>query len=153
MSQGWAPPVQLETAPHPAAAKFRSRRERLSAAHRGRHLVIPAGVFKPRANDSDYPFRPESNFVWLTGHSEPDSVLLMRAEGSGHTATLYIEPRADRSTPGFFTDARRGELWVGPRRGVPETQRHLQIECAPLQRLADDLQQLERSRTVALRGI
>ena len=152
MSRDWAPSADVPTTAHPGAARHRRRREELSAAFPGRSLVIPTGVLKVRANDTDYRFRPGSDHFWLTGHDEPDSVLVLRADGDGHAATLYVEPRADRSTPAFFTNARTGELWVGPRRGVAETAAHLGIDCAPLQQLDADLAALGGD-TLAVRGL
>ena len=39
-----------------------------------------------------YPFRPGTDFVWLTGEHDPDAVLVMRPAGGGHDATLYVRP-------------------------------------------------------------
>ncbi len=153
MSQHWDAPPPVDAAVHPAAHNFRQRRERLSQQFRGRHLIVPTGGLKARSGDTDFPFRPGSDFVWLCGHQEEDAVLLMRADGDQHEATLYLEPRADRSTPDFFTDARRGELWVGPRRGLEETAARLDIACAPLSRLQKDLASLEAGSAVTLRGV
>ena len=152
MAEGWAPPPAIAAEPHPAVANFASRRAQISSAFTNSNLVIPTGTPKVRSNDNHYRFRPGSDFFWLTGQDEPDSVLLMRATDGGHEATLYIEPRADRTTPEFFVDAQRGELWVGPRRGLDETSRHLGIACAPLAQLRDDLLALDSSATVVLRG-
>src|ERR1019366_7645394 len=62
---------------------------------------VPAGSPKVRSNDNDYRFRPGSDHYWLTGHTEPGGVLLLRAAGEGHDAALYLEPRSDRSPPAF----------------------------------------------------
>ncbi len=103
---------------HPAP---RPRRATPSAAPRcpppfpGETLVIPTGTEKTRANDTDYPFRPGSDFAYLTGDHDADSVLVMQPERR--------RPRRDRSTPGprssretdEFFRSRDGELWVGRR--------------------------------------
>src|ERR1700730_7389046 len=152
MSEGWAPPPPVSSEPHPAVANFASRRAQISNAFPNADLVIPTGIPKVRSSDDLYRFRPGSDFFWLTGHDEADSVLVMRATDEGHRATLYVEPRADRTTPGFFMDAHRGELWVGPRRGLAETSKHLGVECAPLAQLPHDVSTLDASATVVLRG-
>ena len=152
MSEGWAPPPPVSSEPHPAVANFASRRAQISNAFPNADLVIPTGIPKVRSSDDLYRFRPGSDFFWLTGHDEPDSVLVMRATDEGHQATLYVEPRADRTTPGFFIDAHRGELWVGPRRGLEETSTYLGIDCAPLAQLKDDLSALEATKAIVLRG-
>jgi Xaa-Pro aminopeptidase len=151
MSRDWAPTSTFADHPHPAAPRYAGRRQALSLLFPGTHLVIPTGVPQVRSNDDDYRFRPGSDHYWLTGHTEPGGVLLLRAEGEGHRATLFLEPRSDRSSPAFFTNARSGELWVGPRRGVPETAHLLGVECAALDGLAGEIRGLE-GPTLLLRG-
>ena len=78
VAQGW------ERTPVPAealeASRFTpARREAVSKAFPGERVVVPAGSLKVRSNDTDYPFRPHSAFIHLTGlHAdlEPDSVLV-----------------------------------------------------------------------------
>ncbi|WP_454116180.1 aminopeptidase P family protein [Microbacterium aurum] len=121
ISTGWAErpdltPPQRAQAPYAAA-----RRDAVSAAFPGKRLVIPAGSYKQRSNDTDYPFRAHSAFAHLTGwasDSVPDSVLVFqpRADAaSGHDVTLYLRERADRTTAEFYGDATIGEFWIGPR--------------------------------------
>ncbi len=143
MSGQWAPRPAPAGPPHPATTHFARRRATLSALFPGAHLVIPTGQASVRANDTEYRFRPGTDFYYLCGQMEPGSVLVLRADGEEHRATLYIEPRADRSTPAFFTNARTGELWVGPRLGLEETAHRFGIDCAPIATLQDDLAALE----------
>ena len=152
MSRDWDTKSTLPDHPHPAAPRYASRRRALSARFPGIHLVIPTGAPKVRANDTEYRFRPGSDHYWLTGHTEPGGVLLLHAGAEGHQATLYLEPRNDRSSPAFFTNSRSGELWVGPRRGVPETAFLLGVECAPLDRLDGDVRELD-GPVLLLRGL
>lgn len=154
MSRDWEPASAFPAATHPAAPFHARRREAVSGAFPGAHLVIPAGLAQVRSNDVEYRFRPGSDFYWLAGHTEPGGVLVLRsdAESGGHRATLYVEPRADRSTPAFFTNPLTGELWVGPRRGVEESAHLLGVDCAPLGRLAEDLAELG-GEVLALRGL
>ena len=132
MSTAWAPPRRLVHEASPAAPFHARRRAELAARFPGDWLVVPTGRLKVRANDTDYRFRAGTDFAWLTGCQEPDAVLVIAPAGD---ATLYGVPRADRSTPGFFTDRRYGELWVGPRMGLEDTSVLLGIRTAPL----DDL--------------
>ena len=121
ISTGWAErpdltPPQRAQAPYAAA-----RRDAVSAAFPGKRLVIPAGSYKQRSNDTDYPFRAHSAFAHLTGwasDSVPDSVLVFQPRedaASGHDVTLYLRERADRTTAEFYGDATIGEFWIGPR--------------------------------------
>jgi Xaa-Pro aminopeptidase len=152
MSRDWAPTATFPERPHPAVARYRERRAALAALFPGVHLLIPSGVPKVRSNDNDYRFRPGSDHYWLTGHTEAGGVLLLRAAGQSHDPTLYVEPRSDRSTPAFFTNASTGELWVGPRRGVEETAYLLGVDCAPLDGLGEVVRGLD-GPVLVLRGL
>jgi len=152
MSRDWDRTSTFPERPHPAATRYRERRRALAALFPGIHLLIPTGVPKVRSNDDDYRFRPGSDHYWLTGHTEPGGVLLLRAHGEGHDPTLYLEPRSDRSTPAFFTNASTGELWVGPRRGLEETAYLLGVHCAPLDGLGDAVRGLD-GLVLLLRGL
>jgi Xaa-Pro aminopeptidase len=153
MSSGWAPSDTGEVPRHPAADNFAARRASLSEQFRGRNLVVPTGPLKVRSNDVDYRFRPGTDFFWLSGGMEPDAVLVMEADGDGHRTTLFVEPRSDRSTHDFFTDARYGEFWTGPRMGLAETTAHLGVATAPLGDLAEQLGRLAPADTITVRDI
>ncbi len=139
MTDRWAPSTSTVTGPAATAPSCAARRARLSALFPGEWLVVPTGTLKVRSNDTDHPFRPGTDFVWLTGSHEPDAVLVLAPtplgagdDGSNHRSTLHIAPRSDRSSHKFFTDRRYGELWVGARLGHDETTTLLGIACAPL---------------------
>lgn len=117
---GWAPyPAELPAA-LPAAGPAVQRRARAAAAFPGARLVVPAGGLKVRSNDTDFRYRPNSAFAWLTGlgsDREPDAVLVIEPDAA---ATLYFKPRAPRTDPEFYADARYGEMWVGQRESLEE---------------------------------
>ncbi|WP_404442308.1 aminopeptidase P family protein [Microbacterium marinum] len=118
ISEGWAERPE-STPPQRAQAPYaNARRAAVSAAFPGRRLVIPAGSYKQRSNDTDYPFRAHSAFAHLTGWAAdavPDSVLVFDPTDDGHDVTLYLRERADRTTTEFYADATIGEFWIGPR--------------------------------------
>jgi Xaa-Pro aminopeptidase len=132
MSTGWAPRSEELPAPHPAAAFRAARRQALAERFPGEVLVVPTGGYKTRANDTEYRFRPGTEFAYLVGSPEPDAVLVIDAKGG---AVLYQAPSMDRSTPAFFTDRMYGELWVGPRPTLAATSALLGIETRPLEEL------------------
>ncbi|WP_373046661.1 aminopeptidase P family protein [Vulgatibacter sp.] len=105
------------------AENFAARRKALSAAFPGETLVIPTGHEKVRANDTNYRFRPGTEFYYLTGNVEPDCVLVLEPKaGGGHKDILFVEPNPGRSDATFYTDRNKGELWVGARLGVQESE-------------------------------
>ena len=132
MSTGWAPREELLPTPHPAAAHRAARRAALAARFPGEVLVVPTGGYKTRANDTEFRFRPGTEFAYLVGSHEPDAVLVIDADGA---AVLYQAPSMDRSTPSFFTDRMYGELWVGPRPTLAATSAQLGVETRPLEEL------------------
>lgn len=125
----WAPYPDALPPALPATQYTPARRERLTALHPGATLVIPAGPFKVRSNDTDYRFRPHTAFAYLSGlgeDREPDSVLVVSPDAS---ATLFFKPRAPRTDREFYADARYGEMWVGMRDSVEEMSAATQIAC------------------------
>ncbi len=150
----WAP-RETASAPLPEAARFRSRRERLSAQFPGELLIVATGHAKTRANDTTYRFRPGTDFYYLTGNVEADCVLVLRPEGMEHVAIAYVESNAGKSDATFFTDRAKGELWVGPRLGVPESAARYGLEARPLSEFEADLTQFSdgAARARVLRGI
>jgi len=152
MTTGWAPEVAGADT-HPVAPHAARRRARLAALFADRTLVVPTGPPKVRANDTDFRFRPDSDFFYLTGCDEPDCVLVIAPSPTGARATLYVATRRDRSTHEFFTDSRYGELWVGPRRGVTEAAVVFDLETAPLDYLEKDLGSRAVGEVVVHRGV
>ncbi len=59
-----------------------------------------------RSNDTEYPFRQDSDFWYLTGFGHPNAVAVLRTDG-GPECTLFVEPR----DPDM-------ETWTGYRPGV-----------------------------------
>ncbi|WP_306210995.1 aminopeptidase P family protein [Actinoplanes sp. RD1] len=151
MRTGWRNDA-LEVTARPEAPNYAKRRAELSAAFPGETLVIPTGREKVRANDTDYHFRPGSDYVYLTGDADPDGVLIMRPSGSGHDAVVYTHDRNSKETDAFFR-SRNGELWVGRRHTLGERSAELGIETRPYEQLGHALADLAPSRTRVLRGL
>ena len=119
MTQHWEQ-VDYAHAPLGTAPYAAERRARLSEKFPGKTIVIPAGSLTTRSNDTDYRFRPSSDFAYLTGlgaDHEPDAVLVLWPTDSGdsHDAVLYVVPPAGPESEEFYTNPAAGEFWVGPR--------------------------------------
>ncbi|WP_308130200.1 aminopeptidase P family protein [Kitasatospora aureofaciens] len=144
MKQGWADTERADLAPIPQAAHTARRRAELSAAYPGETLVIPAGNPKVRANDTDYPFRPSSDYVYLTGDQSQDGVLVLAPaaetghDATGHHATVYLRNRSDRGNGEFWLD-NHGELWDGRRNSLTENERLLGLPCRDVRTVLDEL--------------
>ncbi|MFT4082700.1 MAG: aminopeptidase P family protein [Nocardioides sp.] len=146
MRQGWADPA-VELPAQPVAPYARARRERLAEAFRGERLVIPAGGYKVRANDTEYRFRPDTAHAYLTGNQTSDAVLVIE-DGE---AVLYARPGAGRDTDEFFRDRVYGELWVGRRPSAQELSDSLGITVRHVDELGPELRKAGKTRV--LRGV
>ena len=139
---GWEDADISTPDPLPASHHTAARREKLSAMFPEDRLVIPAGGFKVRSNDTDYRFRPHSAFAHLTGlgsDREPDAVLVLEPTDKGHDATLYFKPRAPRTDREFYADSRYGEMWVGQRETLEQMGAMTQMSVAHIDELDDAL--------------
>ena len=83
---------------------YADRRARLAAQlGAGGIAIIPTAPERPRNRDSDYLYRHDSYFYYLTGFTEPHATLVITAEGE---AALFCQPK----------DLER-EIWDGIRLG------------------------------------
>jgi Xaa-Pro aminopeptidase len=124
----------------------------LSAAFPERRIVIKAGSYKVRANDTDFNYRPDSAFVYYSGvqgcDATADAVLVLEPSGDSHLTYLYMNPRSTRDTDAFYRDAKYGELWVGRRFTLAEAQTTYQIETRNLSELDAHLSDGKKTLTV-----
>src|ERR1043165_9587798 len=81
-------------------AEFIRRMQRNSVA------IIPAAREATRSNDTNYRFRQDSDFFYLTGFEEPEAIAVIKP-GETHEYVLFVRPR----------DPER-EIWDGRRAGV-----------------------------------
>jgi Xaa-Pro aminopeptidase len=89
-----------------AVAVYRARRERVLAALRaagGGVAVVPTAREVPRNRDTDYPFRHDSYFYYLTGFSEPQALVVLDADAdvaAGEPASILFcrTKNAERET-------------------------------------------------------
>ena len=86
---------------------FDRRRRDIMALMGDGVAVMPTALVSRRNSDVDYPFRPDSDFQYLTGFPEPESVLVL---APGRTQGEYILFCRER-------DAEK-ETWHGRRAGL-----------------------------------
>jgi Xaa-Pro aminopeptidase len=130
MREGWGD-RELDLPVADVAGPAAQRRQRLAEAFPGERLVLPAGTYKVRANDTDYRFRPDTAHTYFSGNQTSDAVLVVDAG----EAVLYARPRSSRETDEFFRDRQYGELWAGRRPSLKEISDSLQIEVRHLDEL------------------
>ena len=123
MRQGWGD-REIDLPRHPISDWAAARRTTLAELFPGERLVIPAGTYKVRSNDTDYRFRPDTAHTYYSGNQTSDAVLVI--EDGDHV--LYARPRSDRDTDEFFRDRQYGELWAGRRPSLKEISDSLGLE-------------------------
>lgn len=141
IASGWAERAEHLPPVSPLAAAAAPRRAAISALHTGTRLVIEAGEPKVRSNDTDFPYRADSAFSWLTGWGDETvagSVLVFEPTDDGHDVALYFQPAAGRDTDEFYANAAVGEFWVGRRPSLEQV-------GAALGLTARDITELERT--------
>jgi Xaa-Pro aminopeptidase len=110
---------------------FLKRRERARELLGDSVLVLFAAPFQIRNNDVEHEWRQDSDFHYLTGFDEPESVLVLRG-GTQPTFTLFVRPR----------DPAR-EVWDGPRAGEAGAREDYGADAAyPIAELAERLPEL-----------
>src|SRR5262245_38645880 len=141
MNTGWADTERTDATLTDVATWAAKRRDRLSEAFPGERLIIPAGTYKTRSNDTDYAFRAHTDYVWLVGDQTSDAVLVLEPNGSaGHDAVLYFRPRSSRDEgEEFWRDRVYGELWAGRRPSLTEIAKEFGVETRHIDRLPDAL--------------
>ena len=77
----------------------RRRRRLVEDADETCAIIVPSAPVARRNRDIEYPYRPDSDFLYLTGFPEPDSVALMLPGRSTGEYLLFCreqDPRAER---------------------------------------------------------
>lgn len=119
-------------------AEYAARREKLLAA-------LPAGSValaftnpvRNRNNDVDYEFRADSDFLYLTGFTEPNAAVVMCADGitvDGKTAKTWL--LMDPPNPSAMT-------WTGYRMGDEGAKRVLGLDALPYTKFAEVMKAVE----------
>ena len=95
------------------------RQELLSKLEHNAVIIVSTNSEQKRNGDVNYPFRPDSNFWYLTGFTEPDAVAVISKENY----TIFLRPKDQKK-----------EIWEGKR---------LDIKMAPEVLLANKAYPIE----------
>jgi Xaa-Pro aminopeptidase len=115
----------------------RRRRQLMRLMGRDSIAIIPAAPVRHRNNDVEYPYRQDSDFQYLTGFGEPESVAVL-VPGREHAQyVLFVRDR----------DPER-ETWDGRRAGTEGATRHYGADDAfPISDIDEILPGLMENRT------
>jgi Xaa-Pro aminopeptidase len=103
-----APVLQIPKISKPEFA--RRRRDLMAQLEPDSIAIVPAAIEKVRNRDTDYPFRQDSDFYYLTGFAEPDAVLVLLPGRAHGEVVMFVRDR----DPAM-------ELWNGYRAGPEGT--------------------------------
>jgi len=98
---------------------FKNRRQKVLEQMDSGIAVLPSASMQVRSNDTEFPFRQESNFYYLTGFNEPDSLLLLCKNEKVSKTVLFLR----ESNPEM-------EMWVGKFLGVKAAVKALGVDEA-----------------------
>jgi Xaa-Pro aminopeptidase len=94
--------------------------------------VIPAAHEATRSYDTEYRFRQDSDFWYLTGFPEPDAIAVIDPSNKKAPYTLYVRPRDPEM-----------ETWFGRREGTEGAMKNYGVNAAfNIDRFAADLPKL-----------
>ncbi|MBC7455833.1 MAG: Xaa-Pro aminopeptidase [Massilia sp.] len=114
---------------------FAARRARLCAQMQpGAVAILPTAPEAARNSDSDYPYRHDSYFYYLTGFTEPDSVLVLVAAHGAKAAQSILFCRQKNL---------EREIWDGFRHGPDGARAAFGFDCAfPIEELDTEMARL-----------
>ena len=109
--------------------EFKKRREKLTKSivshasianlNEPHIVIIPSSSKVYMSGKIPYVFRQNTDFLYLTGCQEPDSILVIIAKNENFMTTLFVAPQDEHS-----------ELWDGPRSGVERAPKMFGIDLA-----------------------
>jgi Xaa-Pro aminopeptidase len=109
----------------PQLAEFMRRMDQKAVA------IIPGAREATRSNDTNYRFRQDSDFYYLTGFEEPEAIAVI-APSRPEKFTMFLRPR----------DPER-EIWDGRRAGIEGAKKEFGAEEAfPISEFGDKLEQI-----------
>ena len=125
--------------------EFAKRRRRLmDMMDEGSIALVPASPVRPRNRDVDFPYRPDSNFYYLTGFGEPEAVAVFMPGREQGEFVMFCRERDPAA-----------EQWHGTRLGLEGAcERHGADDAFPIGDIDDILPGLleDRSRVYYAMG-
>ncbi|MBQ4848388.1 Xaa-Pro aminopeptidase [Pseudoalteromonas sp. MMG005] len=124
--------------------EFLERRTRvLAELDAGSVAVIAAAVELTRSRDTEYAFRQDSDFFYLTGFNEPDAVLVLSKDSNGKGKSSLFCRNKDKIA----------EIWHGRRMGFERAKQDLLLDDTfPLSELDDTLLDLVNGNRILYYG-
>ncbi len=96
---------------------YARRRQKLAVLMKEGVSVIAAASQKIRSNDTEHPYRQNSDFYYLCGFEEDNALLCIVKEAQKSKTILFVQSKNEEM-----------ELWSGVRLGVEAAKEHFQVD-------------------------
>jgi len=119
-------------------SEYKARREALSSKLKSRSIGILFGAnHQTRTNDTEFPYRQNSHFYYMTGFREDKSALVFVKEKNKVKTFLFVEKKDSQK-----------ELWTGKRIGKKEAKKRFSVDKVyEYHQLEGELQKLLKGKT------
>lgn len=98
---------------------YQRRRDKLCNIIKEGLILVSAAPSVVKSHDTEYPFRQDSNFRYLTGFHEPKSILALKVEQDQYKSILFLREKDETM-----------EMWMGKVLGVAAAPERLDIDEA-----------------------
>ncbi|WP_345985005.1 aminopeptidase P N-terminal domain-containing protein [Sulfurimonas sp. HSL-1656] len=96
---------------------YKQRRDRLLSKMEEGIAVLGTATLKTRSNDTEYPYRQNSDFFYLTGFEEDNAALVLVRGSDTYKSVLFVQPKVEEM-----------ELWTGKRTGVDAAKARFDVD-------------------------
>ncbi|WP_345987431.1 aminopeptidase P N-terminal domain-containing protein [Sulfurimonas sp. HSL1-2] len=96
---------------------YKQRRDRLLSKMEEGIAVLGTATLKTRSNDTEYPYRQNSDFFYLTGFEEDNAALVLVRGSDANKSVLFVQPKVEEM-----------ELWTGKRTGVDAAKARFDVD-------------------------
>jgi Xaa-Pro aminopeptidase len=98
--------------------EYKKRRTTLAKGLKNSSLsVVFSAEYQTRSNDTEFPFRQNSNFYYLSGFTEDNSTLVFVKKNKKTKVILFVQKKDKLK-----------ELWTGKRLGVKEAKKRFRVD-------------------------
>jgi len=95
-------------------------------------LILFSATAKSVSNDTEYPFRQDSDFYYLSGFNEDNAAIVLIKSGNKQRVVMFVQPK-DKMM----------ELWTGKRAGIKKVKNDLSIKHVfSIKKLDEKLQKI-----------
>jgi len=96
---------------------YKQRRDRLQVMMKDGVAILGNARLQTRSNDTEYPYRPNSDFYYLTGFEEDNAILLFSKKEGLYKTVLFVQKKVPEM-----------ELWTGTRLGVEAAKERFDVD-------------------------